>query len=199
MKEKELIERVHNLGLGFSKRDLFGRYLKKIDAYLKLNNMSLDKEEHFFNKYTEEEFDALLKKYYVIKGDLTPKNILRAKLKTDKKEMTEHEIQVEVVKYLTKLKIKHFAVPNGFVRGGSDKLENVRYVNYMKAEGLKNGVFDLVLLPGNGKIFFLELKTPTGKPSEHQLEWKKFFDENNYASTIAYGLDEAKQVIDRLK
>ena len=90
-------------------------------------------------------------------------------------------------------------MPNGFVRGSQDKVENAKYVNYMKAEGLKNGVFDLVLLPGNGKIFFLELKTLTGRPSEHQLEWKDFFDQNNYQSAIVYGVDEAKRIIDAIK
>ena len=199
MRESEVVQKIQDMGTGFTKRDLYSRYLKKIDAYLKLNNLPLSKEDHFFNKYTEEEFDILIRKYYNIKGDVTYQKILKAKLKSDKKELTEHEIQVEVVKYLNKLKIKHFAVPNGFVRGGQDKVENARYVNYMKAEGLKNGVFDLVLLPGNGKVFFLELKTPTGRPSEHQLEWKEFFDQNSYLSAVAYGLEEAKSIVDKLQ
>lgn len=196
-KEYEIVERVQQTGCDFRARDLFRRYCKKIDAYLKRSNQSLDKEDYYFKKYTEDEFDKLVKQYYAVKGDVTPQSILKAKLKSEQKE-TEHDIQVKVVKYLTKLKIKHFAVPNGFIRGGQDRVENARYMNYMKSEGFKNGVFDLVLLPGCGRVAFLELKTEQGRPSEHQKEWKEFFDQNNYPSTIAYGYEEAERFINSL-
>ena len=195
-RERDVINKVQSMGCSFTRRDMFKRYCKKIDAYLKLNNRSLDEEGKYFEKYTEDEFDSLIRQHYVIKGDVTPQKILRAKLKTVPSKISEHDIQVELVKYLTKLKIKHFAVPNGFVRGSSDKVENARYINYLKSEGFKNGAPDLVLLPGNSKVFFLELKTESGKPSEFQLEWQQFFNNNNYSYAIAYGLDEAKQFVD---
>lgn len=198
-KEQEIINKVQSMGCNFTKRDMFKRYCKKIDAYLKLNNKSLDEEDEYFKKYTEDEFDSLIRQHYTIKGDITPQKILKAKLKKEQREPTEHEIQVELVKYLSKYKIKHFAVPNGFVRGGSDKVENARYVNYMKAEGLKNGAPDLVLLPGSGDVIFLELKTEKGKLSEYQLEWQEFFNRNQYVYKIVYGLNEAKQFIDKIK
>ena len=69
----------------------------------------------------------------------------------------------------------------------------------MKAEGFRNGAPDLVLLPGNGDVVFLELKTEKGKPSEYQLEWQEFFNLNHYVYKIVYGLDEAKQFIDKIK
>lgn len=196
-REYEIVEKVQQMGCYFTRRDMFRRYCKKIDAYLKRNNLPLSREEHFFIKYSEDQFDALIKQYYVIKGEVTPQAILKAKLKSEQKE-TEHDIQVKVVKYLTKLKIKHFAVPNGFVRGGQDRVENARYMNYMKSEGFKNGVFDLVLLPGCGRVAFLELKTEQGRPSEHQKEWKEFFEQNNYPSIIAYGYEEAERFINSL-
>ena len=196
-REEEVVKRIQNMGCNFSRRDLFNHYCKKIDAYLKLNGLSLDKEKEYFEKYTEEEFDSLIKQHYNIKGDLTPQNILRAKPKGQTEE-TEHDIQVKVVKYLAKLNIKHFAVPNGFVRGSSDKVENARYINYMKAEGLKNGAPDLVILPGNGKVVFLELKTAKGKPSEHQLEWQEFFDHNGYNYAIIYGYEAVERFIKML-
>lgn len=197
--EKEMLDRINNTGCNFTRRDVFSRYCKKIDAYLKLTNQPLSKEVEYFEKYTEEEFDELLRKHYDIKEkNITYKGILKAKLKGVKKEMTEHEIQVELVKYLSKLKIKFFAVPNGFVRSG-DKLEAARYINYMKAEGFRNGAPDLVLLPGGGRVVFLELKTEKGKPSEYQLEWQEFFNLNQYTYKIVYGLDEAKNFIDKIK
>lgn len=197
--EKEMLNKINDMGCNFTKRDMFNRYCKKIDAYLKLTNQPLSKESEYFEKYTEEEFDELLRRHYNIKEkDITYKGILRAKLKNTKKEPSEHEIQVELVKYLSKLKIKFFAVPNGFVRSG-DKLEAAKYINYMKAEGFRNGAPDLVLLPGNGNVVFLELKTEKGKPSEYQLEWQEFFNLNQYVYKIVYGLDEAKSFIDKIK
>lgn len=198
-RECEVVEKTQQTGCNFTRRDMFRRYCKKIDAYLKLVNKPLSEESEYFEKYTEDEFDTLIRQYYSIKGDITPQKILKAKLKTDKKELTEHEIQVEIVKYLSKLKIKHFAVPNGFVRGGLDRVENAKYVNYMKAEGLKNGAPDLVILPGNGGVVFLEVKTEKGKPSEYQLEWQGFFNLNQYVYKIVYGLEEAKTFIDKIK
>lgn len=197
--EKEILDKINNMGCNFTKRDMFSRYCKKIDAYLKLTNQPLSKESEYFEKYTEEEFDELLRKHYNIKEkNITYKGILKAKLKNAEKELSEHEIQVELVKYLSKLKIKFFAVPNGFVRGG-DKLEAAKYINYMKAEGFRNGAPDLVLLPGNGDVVFLELKTEKGKPSEYQLEWQEFFNLNHYVYKIVYGLNEAKQFVDKIK
>ena len=198
-KEQEIINKLQSKGCNFTRRDMFKRYCKKIDAYLKLVGRPLSEESKYFEKYTEDEFDTLIRQYYNIKGDITPQKILKAKLKTDKKELTEHEIQVEIVKYLSQNKIKYFAVPNGFVRGGSDRVENAKYVNYMKAEGLKNGAPDLVILPGNGDVIFLEVKTEKGKPSEYQLEWQDFFNLNQYTYKIVYGLKEAKIYIDKIK
>ena len=198
-KEKDIVKQMQDLGYMTTRRDAFNRYCKKIDAYLKLTNQPLSKEEEYFEKYTEDEFDELLRKHYDIKEkNITYKGILKAKPKSIKKEATEHEIQVEVVKYLSKLKIKFFAVPNGFVRGG-DRLESAKYMNYMKAEGFRNGAPDLVLLPGNGDVVFLELKTEKGKPSEYQLEWQEFFNLNQYVYKITYGLNEARQFVDKIK
>lgn len=198
-REQEIINKIQSMGCGFTKRDMFNRYCKKIDAYLKLTNQPLSKESEYFEKYTEEEFDELLRKHYNIREkNITYKGILKAKLKNTEKKLSEHEIQVELVKYLSKLKIKFFAVPNGFIRGG-DKLEAAKYINYMKAEGFRNGAPDLVLLPGNGDVIFLELKTEKGKLSEYQLEWQEFFNLNQYTYKIVYGLDEAKNFVDKIK
>jgi hypothetical protein len=109
----------------------------------------------------------------------------------------EHNIQVQVCDYLDTTPIRYWAVPNGFVAGGSIT-HRARYINYMKAEGMKNGVFDLTLLLGNGQVAFLELKTSKGKPSKAQIEWSHYFDTQGYRHQICYGYDEAKQFIDTL-
>ena len=122
---------------------------------------------------------------------------MSAKKKMEEKELTEHEIQVAVCKYLKSKKIGHWAVPNGFVHNG-DKIATARYINYMKSEGVKNGVFDITICYGNGKVAFLEIKTKKGKPSEHQLLWLEWFKNNGYLAKICYGYDECIDFIDSL-
>lgn len=173
-------------------------YEKLVAAYLKKNNQSFDGIENYMLKYTKDEFCDLLLQFYDIKGAITPEKILKAKKRTTDGSESEHDIQVKVCKYLTSKGLKYWAVPNGFVHNGSDKMATVRYIGYMKSEGVRNGVFDMTILLGNGDIAFLELKTPKGRPSEEQLKWKKYFDDNNYKNAICKGYDEAVAFIDSL-
>ena len=173
-------------------------YSKLINAYLKKNNQSLDKSEEYMKKYTKDEFCDLLLQFYDIKGNVTPDKILKAKKRTTDMSESEHDIQVKVCKYLTSKGLKYWAVPNGFVHNGADKQATIRYIGYMKAEGVRNGVFDMTILLGKGDIAFLELKTLKGRPSEEQLNWKEYFDKNNYKNAICKGYDEAVAFIDSL-
>lgn len=170
---------------------------KKINAYLKKNGIALDKINHYLSKYDTEEFDEFIREQYDIKGEVTPAKIMSAKFKSAEKELSEHEIQVQVCKYLKDRKIGHWAVPNGFVHNG-DKAATARYINYMKAEGVKNGVFDMTICLGNGKVAFLEIKTKKGKPSEYQLKWLDWFEKNGYTAKIAYGYDECIEFINEI-
>ena len=131
---------------------------KKINAYLKKNNIGFDKTMEYLKEYNTEEFDEFIREQYDIKGEVTPVKIMSAKKKSEEKELSEHKIQVAVCKYLKSKKIGHWAVPNGFVHNG-DKIATARYINYMKSEGVKNGVFDITICYGNGKVAFLEIKT----------------------------------------
>ena len=103
----------------------------------------------------------------------------------------------KTMEYLKSKKIGHWAVPNGFVHNG-DKIATAKYINYMKSEGVKNGVFDITICYGNGKVAFLEIKTKKGKPSEHQLLWLEWFKNNGYLAKICYGYDECIDFIDSL-
>ena len=49
-----------------------------------------------------------------------------------------------------------------------------------------------------GKVGFLEVKTPKGKPSEYQLKWLKWFKDNNFNASICYGYDECIDFIESL-
>ena len=67
--------------------------------------------------------------------------------------------------------IKYFAVPNGFITN-----LGIKYINYMRAEGLVNGSPDLVILLGKGNVLFLEMKRIKGGVlSEHQKKMATIF------------------------
>ena len=80
-------------------------------------------------------------------------------------KQTELEYQNKVFIEIAKLEFKHkdlyiFAVPNG---GKRDLIEAKR----MKAGGVRPGVSDLIIF-GNSRAVFLELKTTKGKQSGFQ-------------------------------
>jgi hypothetical protein len=90
-----------------------------------------------------------------------------------------------------------FAVPNG-------ANTSPRAGAYMKAEGLKSGVPDLVLpIPRGGfHGLFIEFKpthTPgvTHKtyPSKSQKRWLRVLSEQGYKAELCYGFEEAKKTI----
>lgn len=168
--------------------------MQLVSCYLKKKGISFENRK-YYDDLTYDDLEELVTKDYVLNGELNLKNLQKAK--SVEAGMSEHEIQVKVVKYLKEHKIVHFAVPNGFIFNG-DKQSSARYINYMTAEGLKRGVFDLVLLLGNGDIAFLELKTEKGRPSESQLKWQEWFNANGYKNTIAYGYDEAIEFVKSL-
>lgn len=165
---------------------------KLVSSYLKQKGIDFS-ERKSYDEMCILDLEQLITSEYEVKGKLNWESMLKAKLKTEEKELTEHEIQVKVCKYLKKHKIGHWAVPNGFV---TDR--DYKYINYMKAEGVKNGVFDLTICPGNGNIAFLEIKTKKGKPSEHQLKWLEWFKSNGYIAKICYGYDECIDFINNL-
>lgn len=175
-----------------------GNYMKLIAAYLKKNNKPLTMIEDYLKKYTKDEFCGLLLQFYDIKGNITPDKIINAKKRTsDTSEWSEHEIQKNVCLYLKKNKFMYWAVPNGFIHGGS-ALETAKYINYLKQEGFRSGTFDLTILYGNIQVAFLEIKTKKGKPSDKQLKMRDYLTGKGYKNTIAYGYDECIDFINGL-
>ena len=173
-------------------------YNKLINAYLKKNDQPLDKSEEYMSKYTKDEFCDLLLQFYDIKGNITPEKILSAKKRaTDPSDWSEHDIQKNVCLYLKEHKFMYWAVPNGFIHGGS-ALETAKYINYLKQEGFRAGTFDMTILYGNAQVAFLEIKTKKGKPSDKQLKMRDYLTEKGYKNTIAYGYDECIDFINGL-
>ena len=106
----------------------------------------------------------------------------------------EHKQQVALFKWL---RLQHpkayaltFAVPNGANTGQ-------RQGAYMKAEGLKSGVPDIMMMvPGGGfHGLCIEYKTEKGRPSPAQLEWLDKLGGAGYMAAMCKGLDAAMETI----
>jgi len=120
-----------------------------------------------------------------------------------KEKRTEHQEQVEVVKYLKKNKILHYAVPNGANKSRTAQRQ-------FSAEGLMAGVPDLCI-PVSNKYYhglYIEMKrrpkrlkngkksvTHT-KVSPEQEKWLRELNERGYYAVVCYGEDEAIEIID---
>lgn len=162
-------------------------YTKLINSYLKKTDQEIcyENTKKYMTKYTREEFEDKLREFYDLPRNITPQAVLKAKEKNH--ELSEHEEQCKVVKWCRENDIKVFAIPNGFISGGDAK-----YINYMKAEGLTPGSPDLVVLPGDGLVIFVEMKKEKGgRLSEAQKNFQQFFDNNSYLYICAKGHQNA--------
>lgn len=83
-----------------------------------------------------------------------------------------------------------FAIPNG---GQRNRVTGAR----LKAEGVKPGVPDIMLPVATGKWhgLWVEMKSPSGKLSDHQVFWIEELQEQNYQVSICYGWIEARDTI----
>lgn len=110
----------------------------------------------------------------------------------------EHDEQKRLMEWWAEFSALHglpvialFAIPNGGER-------NVIVATRMKAEGVRRGVPDLFLALPKGSYhgLFIELKKPKGgKVSEHQKEYIKFLNSQNYLCFVCHGFDEARKTI----
>jgi len=120
-----------------------------------------------------------------------------------KEARSEHQEQVEVVKYLRRKEILHYAIPNGGQRYKKTALD-------LKAEGVVSGVPDLCICEPN-KYFhglYIEMKKrpktlKSGKKSYNGIKvsdsqniWHQKLRHRNYECIVAYGADEAIEAID---
>jgi hypothetical protein len=106
----------------------------------------------------------------------------------------EHQLQCACVQWF-KLQfpaMRHnlFAVPNG---GRRDRITGAR----LKAEGVKAGVADLILLRRNSQYgaLLIELKTPRGSQSQAQRDWQKAIEKDGYKYVVVRSVQAFIQTI----
>lgn len=109
--------------------------------------------------------------------------------------MTKHledNLQEAIIKYwdLThpKEKLCLFHVPNGGSR-------NAREGAALKRRGVRAGVSDLILI--SDRIYFLELKSPTGTLRPTQKEFRQSVTDKGYTYVVIRSLDEFIKFIEK--
>jgi len=110
---------------------------------------------------------------------------------------SEHDDQVLFIQWLKAQgywdRYGIFAIINGIPLIGTLK-QRSKIINYMKAEGMRPGVSDLLFAIARGGYhgMFLELKRESGGIlSNEQKEFIKIIEAAGYFSAIAAGLEEA--------
>lgn len=110
------------------------------------------------------------------------------------KNLSEYEIQCKLVKYLEFLQKKDkivlfTAIPNSTFSGIIQRVKN-------KKMGVRAGVPDLFIL-GHNHSLWLEIKREKdGMLSYEQQIWISALNTNGEPAQVAYGYQEAKEVID---
>ncbi len=123
---------------------------------------------------------------------LARQNAVRSRKHPDDEE---HRIQCACVQWFNYQypKFSHtlFAVPNG---GRRDKVTGAK----MKAEGVRPGVSDLILLKSNQQYgaLLIEMKTRTGRQSEAQRQWQHLMEKENCKYAICRSLDDFIQEVE---
>lgn len=105
--------------------------------------------------------------------------------------MNEHYIQKSMVDWFRiqypKLEKNLFSVPNGTNK-------SKKQASYMRAEGLTPGVSDLILVYEE-VVYFIEVKTPTGKMSSDQKVFKEMVVKNGFNYYLVRSLDDFRKIV----
>jgi hypothetical protein len=104
--------------------------------------------------------------------------------------MTEHEIQCKFVRLIDRLNSTQdagilYCATQGGVR------VSIGTARKMVAAGYRKGIPDIMIYtPQNGKVgLALELKTKTGRPSDHQIEWIQNLRSAGWDAHVVKGYD----------
>ena len=121
---------------------------------------------------------------------------------------TEGDIQVQIVDYLSHLAAIRkdfifFSVPNeGFMKGvslvaGRDRKSKLTasVVNRLKKMGLTDGIPDLCIVQKGGRVFFLEVKKPTGTLSVTQKIIHNRLNELSVPGAVVRSVEDVMKVV----
>jgi len=73
-------------------------------------------------------------------------------------------------------------------------MRNGKQFFFARSMGMISGLPDISIAQ-NGKLYFIELKTETGKLSKNQINFHKILDNNNIPVAVCRSLDNVVQVL----
>lgn len=107
--------------------------------------------------------------------------------------LKESDIQIQVADWLranaARCDFFFFAIPNE----GIDRASPARLAK-LERMGLLPGAADLVIIKA-GKVFFLEMKRPSGKQSDQQRDFERAAITHGANYAIAYSFDQASEIL----
>ena len=106
----------------------------------------------------------------------------------------ERLIQRAIRQYLARRGYVSVAVPNGSVLAGG-KLERIKQMAALKADGLMPGFPDLIVFSTNGKVGFIEVKTEKGRLSQVQDSVRQWLQRDGFPWALCRSVDDAKAAI----
>ncbi len=105
----------------------------------------------------------------------------------------ESVIQRAVIKRLAAKGYVAVSVPNGSWLAG-DKLQRIKQMAAMKADGLLVGFPDLIVI-GTNRIGFMEVKTDKGKVSPAQTMVRKILEDKGHNYAVVRSQDDAIEAL----
>ncbi len=102
--------------------------------------------------------------------------------------VTEDNLQATIFQYHWNT----FPMERGRLFHINQKARNAIEGNRMKAMGVVPGVSDFCYLVPGGKVFWLELKTETGRQSDEQIKFQKLCESLGHDYRIIRSLEDFK-------
>jgi hypothetical protein len=102
----------------------------------------------------------------------------------------EDKLQAEIVQWYS---LEYGKLHDKCLFHCNNKAKNAIEGNKMKAMGVKTGVTDLVLI-GNKKVIFVELKTDAGKQGKEQKIFEHQVTELNQTYVVVRSLTDFKEI-----
>jgi hypothetical protein len=101
----------------------------------------------------------------------------------------ESKIQREICVWLQEHGYYFFAVPNE--ANGRSAVQQMQQISI----GMRAGVADLIVVLPDGKVLFLEVKTPTGKQSENQVKFQNRVESLGHRYVIVRSVDDVSHAV----
>ena len=107
--------------------------------------------------------------------------------------MNEHQVQSLFTNWCKQNSLFFFSVPNGSHLAG-DKKQRLLQVNKLKAEGMRAGTADFIVMLDSKNLFF-EFKVGTNKQSKEQKLFEKHIERFNHSDYyVVYSSKDAEDI-----